>query len=199
MTEIIQVYDAVYADGSYGKVTLGKLINKGGASGKIYLVEGRPESVVKIFHNTEKSASNRKKLQAMLLNKPNFRPVDINGTEFTQIAWPEAILDDEQGFCVGYMMPLINLNEAVSLDHLMQKAIRQKLKLSEKYAYRVFAAYNVASMVTALHKCGHYIIDLKPSNLYVYKENMLVAVVDCDGFSIQGEGDIRYPAEFVSE
>ncbi|MCQ2740839.1 MAG: hypothetical protein MJ210_01820, partial [Alphaproteobacteria bacterium] len=69
---------------------------------------------------------------------------------------------------------------------------------SESYAYRIFAAYNVASMVTALHRCGHYIIDLKPSNLYVYKENMLVAVVDCDGFSIQGE-NTRYPAEFVSE
>lgn len=198
MAEAKQTYNAVYADGSYGKITLGKLINKGGASGKIYLVEGRPESVVKIFHNTAKSATNRQKLQAMLLNKPNFQPVKSGGIEYIQIAWPEALLDDEKGFCVGYMMPLINMDSAVSLDHLMQKAIRKKLGLSEKYAYRIFAAYNVASMVTALHKCGHYVIDLKPSNLSVYKENMLVAVVDCDGFSIKGERT-RYPAEFVSE
>ncbi len=198
MVEAKQTYNTVYADGSYGKITLGKLINKGGASGKIYLVEDRPESVVKIFHNTTKSASNRQKLQAMLLNKPNFQPVEANGVEYIQIAWPQALLDDEKGFCVGYMMPLINMDSAVSLDHLMQKAIRKKLNLSEKYAYRIFAAYNVASMVTALHKCGHYIIDLKPSNLSVYKENMLVAVVDCDGFSIKGE-KTRYPAEFVSE
>lgn len=198
MSEPKQTYNAVYPDGSYGKITLGKLINKGGASGKIYMVEGRPESVVKIFHNTEKSATNRQKLQAMLLNKPNFQPVEANGIEYIQIAWPEALLDDDQGFCVGYMMPLINMDAAVSLDHLMQKAIRKRLKLSEKYAYRIFAAYNVASMVTALHKCGHYIIDLKPSNLYVYKENMLVAVVDCDGLSIKGE-NTRYPAEYVSE
>jgi hypothetical protein len=53
-------------------------------------------------------------------------------------------------------------------------------------------------MVTALHKCGHYVIDLKPSNVSVYKDNMLVAMVDCDGFSIQGD-KTRYPAEFVSE
>ena len=98
------VFNAVYADGSFGKITLGKLINKGGASGKIYLVEGRPESVVKIFHNTNKSATNRLKLQAMLLNKPNFPPVENNGIEYIQLAWPEAILDDEKGFCVGYMM-----------------------------------------------------------------------------------------------
>lgn len=198
MTGKKQSYNAVFGDGSYGKVVLGKMINKGGASGKIYEVEGRPESVVKIFHNVEKSATNRQKLQAMLLNKPKFDPVNANGVDYIQIAWPEALLDDEKGFCVGYMMPLIDMNKAVSLDHLMQKAIRKKLNLSEKYAYRIFAAYNVALMVTELHKCGHYIIDLKPSNLYVYKENMLVAVVDCDGFSIKGE-KVRYPAEFVSE
>ena len=198
MEEKRQTFNAVYPDGSFGKITLGKMVNKGGASGKIYLVEGRPESVVKIFHNIEKSATNRKKLQAMLLNKPNFQPVEAKGIEYIQIAWPEALLDDEKGFCVGYMMPLINMDKAVSLDHLMQKAVRKKLGLSEKYAYRIFAAYNVASMVAALHKCGHYIIDLKPSNLSVYKENMLVAMVDCDGFSIKGENN-RYPAEFVSE
>ncbi len=191
-------YNAVYADGSFGKVALGGLINRGGASGKIYLVENKPDYVAKIFHNRNKSKTNRQKLEAMLLNKPNFSPVENEGRCYTQIAWPEAVLEDEKGFCVGYLMPLINMESAVSLDHLLQKAIRQKLGLPEKYAYRIFAAYNVASMVTSLHKCGHYIVDLKPSNVSVYKENMLVAMVDCDGFSIQGE-NIRYPAEFVSE
>ncbi|MCQ2741015.1 MAG: hypothetical protein MJ210_02735, partial [Alphaproteobacteria bacterium] len=104
-----QSYNAIYADGSFEKIVLGDLVNKGGASGKIYLVKNHPQSVVKIFHNTEKSASNRKKLQAMLLNKPNFQPVEVNGKNFIQIAWPEALLDDEKGFCVGYMMPLINM------------------------------------------------------------------------------------------
>ena len=191
-------YNAVYADGSFGKVLLGELINKGGASGKIYLVANKPGYVAKIFHNTAKSQTNRRKLEAMLLNKPNFAPVENDGVQYTQIAWPEAILDDERGFCAGYLMPLINMDEAVSLDHLMQKAIRKKLGLPEKYAYRIFAAYNVASMVTSLHKCGHYIVDLKPSNVSVYRSNMLVAMVDCDGFSIRGENN-RYPAEFVSE
>lgn len=191
-------YNAIYADGTFKTVTLGEMINKGGASGKIYLVQDKPLLVAKIFHNTAKSKTNRQKLEGMLLNRPNFDPVDIEGISYTQIAWPEAILEDEKGFCVGYLMPLINMDAAVSLDHLMQKAVRKKLNLTEKYAYRVFAAYNLASMVTSLHKCGHYIVDLKPSNVFVYKENMLVAMIDCDGFSIQGEKN-RYPAEFVSE
>ena len=56
-------YNAVYADGSFGKITLGELINKGGASGKIHLVENKPESVAKIFHNLAKSKTNRQKLE----------------------------------------------------------------------------------------------------------------------------------------
>lgn len=198
MTEPNQTFNAVYADGTYGKITLGKMINKGGASGKIYLIKNKPNYVAKIFHDTKKSSTNRQKIQAMLLNKPDFLSTKVKNEDFIQIAWPEALLDDERGFCVGYIMPLIDMDKAVSLDHLMQKAIRHRLNLSENYAYRVFAAYNVALMINALHKCGHYVIDLKPSNIYVYKENMLVAIVDCDGFSISGK-NTRYPAEFVSE
>ena len=195
------VYNAIYGDGHFEKVRLGELINKGGAAGKIYLDASHPQSVAKIFHNKNKSSTNRQKLEAMLLNRPNFPRItkDENGVERVQIAWPDAILEDENGFCVGYLMPMINMGEAVSLDHLMQKAIRSKLGLPEKYAYRVFAAYNVAAMVAAMHKCGHYIVDLKPSNVSVYKDTMTVAMVDCDGFSIKGENDNRYPAEFVSE
>ncbi len=193
------VYTALYADGHFEKIRLGGLINRGGAAGKIYAAEGHPKLVAKIFHNKNKSAVNRKKLEAMLLNRPNFPPAVKDGIEYVQIAWPEAVLDDENGFCVGYLMPLIDMSKAVSLDHLMQKAIRKKLQLPEKYAYRVFAAYNVASMVAALHSCGHYIVDLKPSNVSVYKDSMMVAMVDCDGFSIKGERNNRYPAEFVSE
>ncbi len=192
-------YTAIYPDGRFEKITLSTLINKGGAAGKIYAVYGHPDLVAKIFHNKNKSSTNRQKLEAMLLNRPNFPPAVKDGVEYVQIAWPEAILDDENGFCVGYLMPMIKMNEAVSLDHLMQKAIRKKLELPEKYAYRVFAAYNVSSMVAALHRAGHYIVDLKPSNVSVYKDTMMVAMVDCDGFSIKGERNNRYPAEFVSE
>lgn len=192
-------YNAIYADGHFEQIQLGEMINKGGAAGKIYLDASHPNSVAKIFHNRKKSSTNRQKLEAMLLNRPNFPKTMKNGEECVQIAWPDAILEDGNGFCVGYLMPMINMDEAVSLDHLMQKAIRKKLGLPEKYAYRVFAAYNITSMVAAMHKCGHYIVDLKPSNVSVYKDTMMVAMVDCDGFSIKGENDNRYPAEFVSE
>ena len=199
MEEIgIMDVNAIFADRHFEKMQLGRLINKGGAAGKIYEVIGRPDKVAKIFHERQKSNTNRLKLEAMVINNPNIPSVKAGGVEYVQIAWPEAVLEDNEGYCVGYMMPFINTSEAVSLDHLMQSAVRAKLKLSDKYEYRIMAAYNVALMVSSLHKYGHYIIDLKPSNVSIYKKTMTVAMFDCDGFSIQGE-QARFPAEFVSE
>jgi len=197
MSEFL-VYNAIFGDGHFERVVLGKMLNKGGAAGKIYECPMYPEMVAKIFHDKSKSKTNRQKLEAMIQNKPNIPIVSINGKKYVQIAWPEAALEDDEGFCAGYLMPLINTDEAVSLDHLMQKAVREKQGLSEKYTDRLLAAINVTAMVAELHKCGHYIVDLKPANVSVYKDNMRVAVYDCDGFSINGQS-VRYPAEFVSE
>lgn len=192
------IYHALYADGSFEKISLGKILNKGGAGGKIYAVIDHPDLVAKIFHDKNKSRQYRPKLEAMLQNQPHIDPIIYDDRPFVQLAWPKAVLEDDKGFCVGYLMPLIKTEDAVSLDHLMQKAVRRKMGLSESYANRLYAAYNVASMVAALHKCGHYIVDLKPANVSVYKENMLVAMFDCDGFSIAGLKE-RFPAEYVSE
>lgn len=196
--EKIQCYNAIFADRHFEKVELGKLLNKGGAAGKVYALSGKSNKVAKIFHERQKSNVNRLKLEAMVMNNPNIPSVIANGVEYVQIAWPEAILEDEEGYCVGYVMPFINTSEAVSLDYLMQSAVRAKLGLSDRYENRVTAAFNVAGMVASLHQYGHYIIDLKPSNVFVYKKTMTVALFDCDGFSIQGE-QARFPAEFVSE
>ncbi len=197
MSEFL-IYNAIFSNGHFERTAMGELINKGGGAGKIYSVPQHPTLVAKIFHDKSKSQTNRQKLEAMLQNKPNIPNIERGGKTYVQIAWPEAILEDDEGFCVGYLMPFINTSDAVSLDHLMQKAVRRKQNLTEKYEDRLAAAFNVTAMVAALHQCGHYIIDLKPSNVFVYKENMYVAMFDCDGFSINGENK-RYPAEYVSE
>lgn len=198
MTESL-IYNAIFSDGHFEREALGALLNKGGAAGKIYKSLSHPDLVAKIFHDKSKSQTNRRKLEAMLQNRPNIPTITKGGKTFVQIAWPEAVLEDDEGFCVGYLMPLINTDEAVSLDHLMQKAVRQKQHLTEKYKDRLDAAYNITAMVAALHQCGHYIVDLKPANVSVYKvPTMPVAMFDCDGFSIKGAKE-RYPAEFVSE
>ena len=196
--DVVKQYNAIYKDRSFERLTLGNLLIKGGAACKIYEIVGKPNKVAKIFHERQKSNTNRLKLEAMVVNNPNIPSVEAKGVEYVQIAWPEAILEDDEGYCVGYLMPFIDTNAAVSLDHLMQSAVRSKHGLSDKYEYRVMAAYNVALMVASLHRYGHYIIYLKPSNVSIYKKTMTVAMFDCDGFSIRGE-EARFPAEFVSE
>ena len=52
-------YLALYPDGKHEEITLGSLLNKGGAAGKIFEVNGQPKVVAKIFHEREKSESNR--------------------------------------------------------------------------------------------------------------------------------------------
>ena len=75
-------YSAIYADGRFERITLGSVVNKGGAAGRIYLVKDYPLLVAKIFHSRNRSSSNRKKLEAMLLNRPDFPPAVKDGVEY---------------------------------------------------------------------------------------------------------------------
>ena len=94
-------YNAIFGDRSFERIELGKLLNKGGAAGKIYEIIGKPKKVAKIFHERQKSNTNRLKLEAMVNNNPNIASVVFQNIEYVQIAWPEAILEDDEGYCVG--------------------------------------------------------------------------------------------------
>ena len=67
----ITYYNAIFSDGHFEREKLGEMINKGGASGKIYKSISHPNLVAKIFHEKSKSHTNRRKLEAMLQNRPN--------------------------------------------------------------------------------------------------------------------------------
>ena len=45
-------YTALYPDGKFEKIVLGEVVNRGGAAGKIYLVQGYPNLVAKVFHTS---------------------------------------------------------------------------------------------------------------------------------------------------
>ena len=46
---VVKQYNAIYKDRSFERLTLGNLLNKGGAAGKIFEVVGKPKKVAKIF------------------------------------------------------------------------------------------------------------------------------------------------------
>lgn len=189
---------AVAADGRREPVHLAGEINRGGASGRIDAIDGDPDRVAKIYHDPAKAAAARDRLVAMLARPPNLKPPRLNGVDYVQLAWPDALIEDAAGRLLGFRMPRVALDRAAPLECLLHPAQRRADKLPEDYGLRVFAAANLASVVAELHRLGHYVIDLKPLNFYVYREPMFIAVLDCDGFSIAGP-QRRFPAGHFSD
>ncbi len=189
---------AVTADGHRARVSLGKEIHRGGASGRVVAIDGNPHSVAKIYHDPANAAAARDRLAAMLARPPNLKPPRLNGVEYVQLAWPDALVEDGSGALLGFRMPRVPLDRAEPLECLLNPVQRRAQGLPEAYGLRVFAAANLAGVLAELHRLGHHVIDLKPLNVYVYRETMFVAVLDCDGYSIAGP-DRRFPASHFSD
>ena len=189
---------AITADGQRQPVRLGAEINRGGAAGRILALTGDPQRVAKIYHDEADAERARDRLLAMLVRPPSLKPPRLNGVEYVQLAWPDALIEDASGRTLGFRMPRVPLDLALPLECLLHPAQRRAEGLPETYGLRVFAAANLASVLAELHVLGHHIVDLKPLNVYVYRETMFVAVIDCDGFSVAGPRQ-RFPAGHFSD
>jgi len=187
------------ADGVTTPLQVGDLIHRGGVAGSIHRVADDPDSALKLFHDRGDAAARKRKIAAMLANPPDLPPVAGDRRAIVQLSWPTALVEDGRGQCRGYRMPFVDLSEAAPLECLLQESARRRAGLADDYRLRVFAAYNIAAMVAALHGRGHHIIDLKPMNMSVYRRSMHVALVDSDGFSIQGPDGARHGAENYSD
>lgn len=189
-----ECFTARAADGAPQPLVLGATIHRGGGAGRIVAVNGDPARVVKLYHDAAIAAPYGAKIEAMLKRPPALPPIEDGGRRYVQIAWPNALVEDSRGRFRGFTMPFLDMTEAAPLETLLVKALRRHHGLPENYAYRLYAAQNVATAVAELHRLGHHIIDLKPQNLSIYKRSMYVAVVDCDGLSIDGGNGMRFPA-----
>lgn len=187
------------ASGQRSPVTSGDRIGGGGA-GDIYQVPGRPGEVVKIYRTETIRRLYVEKIEAMLAVPPLLSPVKKGTRVLHQLAWPTAVAETQSGTFLGFAMPEIDYTQAISLERMLQKRSRQTSGLPAAYRHRIVAAFNVAALLTRLHERGHHVIDLKPVNLLLYRENMRLALVDCDGFSILGADKKRYSAgQFTPE
>ena len=189
---------AVATDGRRQAVRLGAEINRGGAAGRIVAIDGHPHAVAKIYHDPATADAARDRLAAMLARPPDLRPPRLNGVEYVQLAWPDALIEDGAGALLGFRMPRVPLDLAEPLECLLNPVQRRAEGLPGDYGLRVFAAANLAGVLAELHRLGHHVIDLKPLNVYVYRETMFVAALDCDGFSIAGP-ERRFPASHFSD
>ncbi|PHV29286.1 hypothetical protein CSQ93_04160 [Janthinobacterium sp. BJB426] len=172
---------------------LGKLIKSGGA-GSVYLLPGAPAQVAKLYHPHLDRAANRRKLEAMLELSPELPDQLENGKRYVQIAWPQAAVFDSQGGFAGFVMPLLDMAQTAELEQIMQERQARAAGLPTGLGPKLTLAANLAAVIDALHQQQHYVVDLKPVNLRFYRDSLYIAMLDCDGFSIQGHAE-RFPAE----
>ncbi|WP_058049747.1 hypothetical protein [Janthinobacterium sp. Ant5-2-1] len=172
---------------------MGKLIKSGGA-GSVYLLPGAPAQVAKLYHPHLDRAANRRKLEAMLELTPELPDQLENGKRYVQIAWPQAAVFDGQGGFAGFVMPLLDMAQTAELEQIMQERQARAAGLPTGLGPKLTLAANLAAVIDALHQQQHYVVDLKPVNLRFYRDSLYIAMLDCDGFSIQGHAE-RFPAE----
>lgn len=168
----------------------------GGAAGDIYRVARHPELVAKIYRTPADRQQYQAKIEDMVRRPPKLPPIVEGGREFVQIAWPTAIVRDNTGGFLGFTMPAVDLKAATELENILQRVSRRSLGLPEFYGGRVLLAANLAALMAELHSLAHYFIDMKPVNVRFYPGAWYLAILDTDGFSIQGTQ--RWPAHQFS-
>jgi len=178
----------IWADGRAEQVTLGATGRSGGA-GEIFSVDGKPGFVAKIYHAATPAAHlarYRHKIQWMIEHRPELPQVPAEYRDIVQLAWPEALILRRSRF-VGFLMQKIAFDRTFELDYLLNRRQAAEEGFDADYGKLVTVAFNLASLISCLHARGIAIVDLKPMNVKVYKAELYVSILDCDGFHIDTE------------
>lgn len=183
---------SIQADGE--TLVLGKLIKSGGA-GSVYLLPRRGDSVAKLYHPTIDRAVYERKVEAMLTLVPDLPDRVEHGRRYVQIAWPTAQARDGRRRFLGFLMPLLDIAATEELEPVLQERQALAKGLPTALGAKITLAANLASVLAALHRQQHYVVDLKPVNLRFYRDSLYIALLDCDGFSIHGPGGERFHAQ----
>lgn len=138
----------------------------------------------KIFH--EDCSFPTAKVVAMLANPPRGLSDKSGDPDGGRLAWPTAILSDDKGQDVGFLMPELDLKVAFPLDYFYDQTLFKKLNSPNEAAlsFKLEIARNLSRLVADLHDQGHCFIDMKPQNIRVNLGSHEVCLLDCDGFSI---------------
>jgi DNA-binding helix-hairpin-helix protein with protein kinase domain len=174
-------------------MALGASIKSGGA-GTIYRLPDAPDQVAKIYHPHIERGEYAHKIEAMLELAPRLPAREFRGETVTQIAWPQDKIFDRGSRFIGFAMPLLDMGSTEELELMLQARQARAAGLNPTLGVKMTLAANLASVISSLHRQKHYLVDLKPVNLRFYRDSLYIALLDCDGFSVQGRS-WRFPAE----
>lgn len=109
----------VVVDGAVKRtITLGTLLKSGGA-GSVYQIRENTSQVAKIYHADQPLPVYERKVKAMLSLSPNLPNITDGGASFVQIAWPQAILRNQRGGFLGFIMPSLDIKATSELEYIL--------------------------------------------------------------------------------
>jgi len=169
------------------KVRLGKELGIV-CEGAVHEVKNEPEIVVKLYNAETLRNHGREyeiKIEHMLHHAPS---LPSHAPRIVQLCWPTAIVRDSSSNFVGFAMPRLDFGRTEKLESFIQPKLAQQKNLRTDLGARITVAANLSGVVSAIHEMGHRIVDLKPINLQLYRQELYVAVLSCDNFEINFPG-----------
>lgn len=169
-------------------LTLGSLLGTGGEA-DVYAVRDRRGVAFKRYRDQRGAATERgPKLRAMVAQPP---AEASPAAGHIAIAWPSAVVTDDGGAVVGFLMPAVDAARALPVFQLYNPQSRLAAAPGFNWRYLLRTARNIAAIVDALHRVGYVVGDLNESNLLVNRR-ALVTLVDCDSMQVADDSGVTY-------
>lgn len=171
-----------------------------GGEGAIRSIRERPDQVAKIIHPGHGRFS-REKIEAMIASPPEHLSQNAGDEDLPVFAWPTALVEDEPGQAIGFVMQRIDRERAVTLEKYMTRlSAAQALSENDRSLNRrMQVCRNLAAAIAELHRQAHFIVDLKPANVLMFKDTCVVCLIDNDSFSIGARDGSRFTASAYSQ
>ena len=161
-----------------------------GQEGSVFEVLSEPGTVVKVFKADRRKAPEEarreaeeraKKLELFVRHPPHNPPDPDDGHR--KFAWPERVLFNGAGLCVGYAMPRVR-GEPLGTFIYPKDGVLSERKL------RVALAYEVASIMDEVHHHALSMVigDVSPTNFLADAKGR-VSLIDIDSAQIKSPDD----------
>ena len=148
-----------------GRLVVYSLVDHPGWIAKLYEPAPRPNYSAKL---------------AWMLNNPPVDPTAALG--HPSLAWPAALLYDQEYRLAGYRMPYIKEAAPILVVFNPRRRSETLPQFDRRYLHRT--ACNLATAIGALHQSNYVVGDLNESNILV-KASALVSLIDADLFQVQ--------------
>lgn len=159
------------------RVSVGSKLGEGG-QGAVHHFNGRPESLVKLFHKPADARHHKKLVMMMQIKTPDLERV---------AAWPTDVVLDGQGRCVGFIMPKVQRGHEI--DRLAHPAEQRRTFPTIDYGFLLHVAMNTARATAVVHANDCVVGDVNERNVLVLPDGT-VRLIDADSFQVARNGEV---------